>query len=111
MTRYKFINKPYLLFVVRCFWQCKLTQCEPAGLGLAQKWMLSIAGVGFPAGGGARANDQDVGVFFPTFALASRAFPPHQGFRGPSIPGAGQHQILVVVSHIGKTHWLCKGNI
>lgn len=73
--------------------------------------MLSMAGVGLPTAGSAVAKDQDVGVFFSAFALTIRALPPQQGFRGPSIPGAGQHQIQLVISHIGKALRLCRGNI
>lgn len=94
-----------------CVKPCARTQCESAGLGLNQERMLRVAGVGQSTVGGAVAKNQDVGVFLPTFALTSRTLPPHQSFRSPSIPGAGEHQVLLVVGHIGGTHRLCRRDI
>jgi len=73
--------------------------------------MLGVAGVGLPVAGGAVAKDQDVGVRFAAFALAAGALPPHRGLRGPAVPGAGQHQILFIVRHVGQTHRLCRGDV
>lgn len=73
--------------------------------------MFCVAGVGFPTAGGAVAEDQDVGVLLTSFALAPWTVPPHQRLRDPSIPRAGQHQILLVISHIGRTHRFFRGDI
>lgn len=71
--------------------------------------MLGVAGVRFPALGGAVGQDQDVGVLLSSSAVTHvGAFPPHSGAGGPTVPRTGQHQVLPVVRHVGKTHWLCR---
>ena len=71
--------------------------------------MFPTADVGLPTLGGARAENQNVGVLLPSSVLlAPWPLPPEQSPGSSAPPGAGEHQLLVVTCRVCKTHW-CTG--
>ena len=71
--------------------------------------MFPMAGVGLPTLGGARAENQNVGVLLPSSVLlAPWSLPPELSPGSSARPGAGEHQLLVVDCCIYETCW-CTG--